>query len=103
MGRIKLMEYLCCVMSSVPPRNIDASRFWSLQTWLKGDSEVSCAPESDPVVDVGLTLFTMDDGTEYPPSDDKPFPDDLPRLQAMRVRHGWSGKSVGGGAYILGS
>ena len=45
---------------------IIASRFWSLQTQLHGNSEVSCAPESDPLVDVGLTFFAVDDGVEYP-------------------------------------
>jgi hypothetical protein len=79
----KPMEHLCCVVP-VSWRDIDASRFWSLQTRLNGDSEVSCAPESYPLVDVGLQFFAVDDGVEYPPADDKPFPDDLPRPQAMR-------------------
>jgi hypothetical protein len=79
----KPMEHLCCAVP-VSWRDIDASRFWSLQTRLNGDSEVSCAPESYPLVDVGLQFFAVDDGVEYPPADDKPFPDDLPRPQAMR-------------------
>jgi hypothetical protein len=74
------MEHLFCVVP-VPRRDIDASRFW-----LNGDSEVSCASEtdSDPLVDVGSTFFAVDDGVEFPPGDDKPFPNDWPRLQSMR-------------------
>jgi hypothetical protein len=41
-------------------------------------------PESDPLADVGLTFFAVDDGLEYPPTDDNPFSDDLPHPQAMR-------------------
>jgi hypothetical protein len=70
--------------SSLSRCDIDASRFWGLQTRSNGDSEVSCAPELDLLVDVGLTFFAVDDGDEYPPGDSKPFPDDLPHPQAMR-------------------
>src|SRR5712691_4147513 len=62
----------------VPRLDIDASRFWGLETRLNGDSEFSCAPESDPLVDFGLKFFTVGDNVEYPPGDDLPGP------QAMR-------------------
>jgi hypothetical protein len=76
MARMKLIEHLCCAMP-VSRRDIDASRFWSgICKWLNSDSEVSCAPESDLLVDVGLTFFAVDDGVEYLPGDDKPFPDE---------------------------
>ncbi len=51
----------------MPRLDIDASRFWSLETRLNGDSEVSCAPESDPLVDFDLRFFTVGDNVEYPP------------------------------------
>jgi hypothetical protein len=68
----------------VSRRERGASRFWSLQTRLNNDSEICCAAEPDPLVDVGLTVFDVDDGVEYPPGDDNPFPDDLPDPEAMR-------------------
>ena len=98
----ELREYLCCVVPA-PRRDIDTSHFCSLQTRLYDDSEVSCTPESDPLVDVGLTFFAVDDSAEYTTDEDKPFPDDLPRSQVMRVRRGWTGKGAGRGAYMLGS
>ena len=98
----KLREYLCCVVPA-PRRDIDTSHFWGLQIRLYDDSEVSCASESDPLVDVGLTFFAVEDSAEYNTVEDKPFPEDLPRPQAMRVRRGWTGKGAGRGAYMLGS
>ncbi len=70
-------------------RESDASRFWSLQTRLKGDCAipVGCAPEPALFVDVGLPFFTVDDGDEFPPGDDdEPFPDSWPVISAGEAR-----------------
>jgi hypothetical protein len=81
----KKEENLCCGLPVPTPRHrrVALLRFANP---LNGDSEItgSCAPELDPLVDVGLTFFTVDDSVEYPLGDDKPFPDDLPGPQAMR-------------------
>ena len=48
----KIMERLFCV----PRRDIDVSHFW-----LNGDSEDICAPETDPLADVGSIFFAVGD------------------------------------------
>jgi hypothetical protein len=85
---MKLMWHICCMMP-VSCHESGASRFWSLQTRLKGDcaDPVGCAPEPAPFVDVGLSFFAVDNGDEFPPGDDdKPFPDSWPVKSAGEVR-----------------
>ena len=94
------MDHLCCVVP-VPSRDIHASCFWRLQNQLNSYSDVSCAPESGPLVDVSLTFLAVDNGVEYPPGDDKAIPRRLATF--AEVRHEWTGKGVGRGVYILGS
>jgi len=49
---------------------------------------VGCAPEAEPApfVDIGLPFFAMDDRYEFPPGDDKPFPDSWPVTSAGDAR-----------------
>src|SRR6266849_10738020 len=96
MARMKLTRRLCCGLPG-PRLDIDASRFWGLETRLNGDSEVSCAPESDPLVDFGLKFFTVGDNVEYPPGAT------CQDHRRCKVQHGWSGKCAGCGVYMLGS
>jgi hypothetical protein len=71
---MKLIWRLCCAMP-VSRRESGASRFWSLQTRLKGNRAIpaGCAPEPEPApfVDVGLPFFAVDDGDKFPPGDDE--------------------------------
>jgi len=86
---------------AVPSRDIDASRFCSLQTRSNGGSEINYAPESDPLIDASLALFAVNDSIWN--GDDKPSPDDLPGPQAMREFEMRGPGRAGRGAYVLGS
>jgi hypothetical protein len=53
--------------------------------------EVSCAPESDPLVDKGFTFFTVDDSDESP-GDIIIIPMTCQVRRGCEVRHGGTGK-----------
>ena len=85
---MKLMWRLCCSMPE-SRRESGASRFWSLQTWLKGDCAIPVGGlEPAPFVDVGLPFSSVDDdGGELPAGDeDDPFPDNWPVISAGEAR-----------------
>ena len=56
-------------------------------------------------MDVSLTFIVVNDGVDYPTVDDELFPRRLSRSAGdvmFAMAHGWNGKTVGRGEYMLG-
>ena len=68
-----------CAARCASRGEIVASRFWSLQT----QSTVGqLRARIDPLVDVGLTVFAVDDGVEYPR-----WRQAIPTARSASIRH----------------